>query len=148
MKKLLIINGPNLNFLGIRQPEIYGGQTLEEINALADERAAHCGFTAEFFQSNWEGAIIDKIQDAYGKMDALIINPGAFTHYSYAIADAIAALNMPVIEVHLSNIQQREEFRHHSVIAPYCHKQITGYGVNSYIMAIDHLAEHIGNSAL
>ncbi len=137
MKKLLILHGPNLNLLGIRQPHIYGTHTLGEINAQIKERATQLGLSSEFFQSNWEGALIDIIHAAYGKKDGLIFNPAAFTHYSYALADAVAAVKIPVIEVHLSDIKNRESFRSHSVIAPYCHMQISGHGIDSYLMALE-----------
>jgi len=139
MKKILVINGPNLNMLGIREPGIYGNTGLdainEEISALAEKLGASC----EFFQSNSEGALIDTIQAAYGKMDGIIINPGAYTHYSYAIRDALAAVSIPTIEVHLSDIHSREEFRSISVIKPVCKAQISGLGKEGYLVALREL---------
>lgn len=136
---IAVINGPNINFLGIREPGIYGASSLEDINAQIS-KAAHEEFanlTVNFFQSNCEGALIDHIQQCYhNKVDGLVINPGAFTHYSYAIRDAIASVGIPCIEVHLSNIHKREEFRHKSVTAPVCLGQISGLGPMGYILAI------------
>ena len=140
MKKILVLHGPNLNMLGIREPEIYGNMTLPEINNLLLAKAVELGLEIEIFQSNSEADLINEIHSAYGKKDAIIINPAAFTHYSYALADAIAAVSLPTIEVHLSDIQKREEFRRHSVIKPYCLEQIAGFGVNSYIKALERIA--------
>ena len=139
VKKILVINGPNLNLLGIREPHIYGSATLEEINATVSREAEALGLKADFFQSNSEGALIDRIQAARLEYDAIIINPAAYTHYSYAIADALAAVRLPAIEVHLSDITQREEFRRHSVTAAACIKQISGLGVVSYLVALREL---------
>jgi 3-dehydroquinate dehydratase-2 len=144
--RLLVIHGPNLNLLGRREPEIYGRQTLAELDAAIKEHAARRGVAVEIFQSNHEGAIIDRIHAALGDgqdhpaCDALIINPGAYTHYSLAIRDAIAGIGIPAIEVHLSDIHAREEFRRRSVIAEVCREQISGLGVGSYLAAIDRLA--------
>ncbi|MCL2677840.1 MAG: type II 3-dehydroquinate dehydratase [Clostridiales bacterium] len=143
-KKILVLNGPNLNLLGSREPHIYGSATLEEINGAVAQEAATLGLTAEFFQSNSEGALIDRIQEARLTHDAIIINPAAFTHYSYAIADALAAVSLPAIEVHLSDIRQREEFRRHSVTAAACRKQICGLGLGSYLAALRELKELLG----
>ena len=137
---VLIIHGPNLNLLGTRNPEIYGSDTMEDINNLIEEKAKGSGVKVTFFQSNHEGAIIDALHDARVKSDAVIINPGAFTHYSYAIRDAIEAIAIPVIEVHLSNIYSREGFRTHSVISPVCQGTIAGFGKKSYIIALESLA--------
>jgi 3-dehydroquinate dehydratase-2 len=140
--KILVIHGPNLNLLGTREPEIYGRQTLDEINEAIRLHAEERGATVTFLQSNHEGGIIDRIHE-YGvkgsskSHDALVINPGAYTHYSLAIRDAIESVGIPAIEVHLSNIHEREEFRRHSVIAPVCRDQIAGHGLRSYLMAID-----------
>jgi len=136
MKKLIIINGPNLNLLGTREKEVYGSETLESIAKKAVEEAQKLNVQVDFVQSNHEGEIIDKIHDARGKYDVILINPGAYTHYSIAIRDAIKAVEIPTIEVHLSNIHAREEFRSKSVIAPVCVGQICGFGANSYIAAI------------
>ncbi|ACM60792.1 3-dehydroquinate dehydratase [Caldicellulosiruptor bescii] len=142
MKKVLVINGPNLNLLGIREKNIYGSVSYEDVLKSISRKAQELGFEVEFFQSNHEGEIIDKIHRAYfEKVDAIIINPGAYTHYSYAIHDAIKAVNIPTIEVHISNIHAREEFRHKSVIAPACTGQISGFGIKSYIIALYALKE-------
>ncbi|AEV68012.1 type II 3-dehydroquinate dehydratase [Acetivibrio clariflavus] len=137
MKKILIINGPNLNLLGTREKEVYGTETLDDIAKKVAEEAAKLNVNIEFFQSNHEGDIIDKIHAARGNTDAIIINPGAYTHYSIAIRDAIKAVEIPTIEIHLSNIHAREEFRSHSVIAPVCVGQICGFGSNSYILGLN-----------
>ncbi|HOQ00228.1 MAG TPA: type II 3-dehydroquinate dehydratase [Acetivibrio clariflavus] len=137
MKKILIINGPNLNLLGTREKEVYGTETLDDIAKKVAEEAAKLNVNIEFFQSNHEGDIIDKIHAARGNTDAIIINPGAYTHYSIAIRDAIKAVEIPAIEIHLSNIHAREEFRSHSVIAPVCVGQICGFGSNSYILGLN-----------
>lgn len=138
VKRILVLNGPNLNLLGTREPEIYGRTTLNDINELLRERAQKAGVdTIDFVQSNHEGALVDAIQNARGRYDFILLNAGAFTHYSIALRDAIAAVPVPVIEVHLSNIHRREEFRRTSVIAPVVMGQICGFGVDSYIAALD-----------
>lgn len=138
MKKVLILHGPNLNLLGTREPEVYGRITLDDINATIAARAKEAGIETDFLQSNHEGALIDAIQSAEKKCYVFIIlNAAAFTHYSIAIRDAIAAISVPVIEVHLSNIHRREEFRHHSVIAPVVMGQIAGFGADSYMAALE-----------
>lgn len=136
VKKILVINGPNLNLLGTREKDVYGTGTLSEIAAAVNNEAKLLGMDADFIQTNYEGEIIDKIHEARGNYDLLIINPGAYTHYSIAIRDAIKAVELPCIEVHLSNIHAREEFRSKSVIAPVCTGQISGFGANSYIVAL------------
>ena len=137
--KTLVVHGPNLNLLGTREPEVYGSVTLEEINQRLLAYAADRGIEVRTFQSNHEGAIIDRIHQAASWADGLIINPGAYTHYSYAIRDAIAAVGLPAVEVHLSNVYAREEFRHLSVIAPVCLGQISGFGWHSYVLGVEAL---------
>ena len=139
--KILVINGPNLNLLGKREPGIYGKNDLAHVNGAILTRAKELGVECEVFQSNHEGAIIDKIQQCYGNKDAIIINPGAYTHYSYAIYDALRAVDVPAVEVHLSNIRQREPFRQISVTAPACREQIVGHGFDGYLEALVLLAE-------
>lgn len=142
--KILVIHGPNLNLLGTRKPEVYGAETLLEVNDAVREHAAAASAEVTLYQSNHEGAIIDTIHELCApgtadRHDALIINPGAYTHYSYAIRDAIEAVEVPAIEVHLSDISKREDFRAVSVIAPVCRDQISGLGVRSYLLAVDKL---------
>lgn len=137
---LLVINGPNLNLLGKREPHVYGRETLHDIQEHLKKKYPHVNFT--FFQSNHEGAIVDALQSTIGKQfDGIIINGGAFTHYSYAIRDAIAMLAIPTIEVHISNIHLREEFRRHSVTAPVCVAQISGFGSAGYALAVEMLLQ-------
>lgn len=140
--KILIINGPNLNLLGEREPGIYGGQSYSALSDLIMDKADRLGVKCEIFQSNHEGAIIDKLHSARKSFDGVVLNAGAYTHYSYAIRDAIAAIKIPVIEVHISNVFARDEFRKNSVIAPVCKGSISGFGFGSYLMAIDALAEY------
>lgn len=137
MGKILVMNGPNLNLLGTREPEIYGTVTLADIYERLRRRANEADLEIEFMQSNHEGALVDAIQRARRTADYIILNAGAFTHYSIAIRDAIAAVNVPVIEVHLSNIHRREEFRRTSVIAPVVLGQIAGFGAESYMAALE-----------
>ena len=137
MPRILVLHGPNLNLLGTREPEIYGSTTLDDINTMIAARAAEAGIETAFYQSNHEGDLVDAIQQANHKFDFIIFNAAAFTHYSIAIRDAIAAIDVPVIEVHLSNIHQREEFRHTSVLAPVAMGQICGLGVESYLAALE-----------
>ena len=139
IKKILVIHGPNLNLLGEREPDVYGDNGIDTLNSNIIDRAKEQGLECEIFQSNHEGAIIDKLHSARKNFDGVIINAGAYTHYSYAIRDAIAAIKIPVVEVHLSNIHSRDEFRHTSVIAPVCVGQISGFGKYSYYMAVDAL---------
>ena len=139
MKKYLVVNGPNLNMLGIREPGIYGKSTLEDLEKMLTEKAEDMKVAIDFFQSNHEGEIIDRIHSAMGVYDGIIINPGAFTHYSYAIADALASVDVRSIEVHISNIHKREEFRRKSVTASSCAGQICGLGFYGYICALEAL---------
>ncbi len=137
-KRILVLNGPNLNLLGSREPTIYGRITLTEINDALRERAKELGVDEiDFLQSNFEGALIEAIQKARGRYDFILLNAGALTHYSIALRDAIAAMPVPVIEIHLSNIHKREEFRRISVIAPVVMGQICGFGIDSYIAALE-----------
>ncbi len=143
--RLLVINGPNLNLLGRREPDVYGRQTYEDLVRLIKEQAAQKGLEVAICQSNHEGEIIDAIHQATGKYDGLVINPGAYTHYSYAIFDAIKAVGLPAVEVHLSNIAAREEFRRHSVTAAACLGQISGLGFHGYLAAMDYLAGRLAS---
>lgn len=134
---LLLLNGPNLNMLGRRQPEIYGRETLADIEAECRRHAAAIGFALDFRQSNHEGVLVDWIQEARGRMAGIIINPGAYTHTSIAILDALLAVELPVVEVHLSNIHQREAFRQHSYVSKAARGVICGFGSHGYILALD-----------
>lgn len=141
MMRLRIINGPNLNMTGLREPSVYGGETLEDINNWLRAFAQEQGITLDFFQSNCEGELIGAVHGVLLEgYDGCVINAGAYTHYSYALRDAIAAAGKPFVEVHLSNIHAREEFRHHSVIAPVCAGQIAGLGKLGYRLAVEALA--------
>lgn len=140
-KKFLVINGVNLNMLGIREPGVYGSSTLKDLENYIAEKAQKMGVEVEFFQSNYEGAVCEAIHKAYGTMDGIIINPGAFTHYSYAIRDALSSVKIPTIEVHISNVHKREEFRHHSVLVEECMGQICGLGYKGYIFALEALID-------
>ena len=143
MKKVLVLLGPNLNMVGIREKGIYGAETAQSINEQIIVYAADNGFEAEIFQSNHEGDLIDKIHSVKDNFDGVVINAGALTHYSYALRDAIACLDIPFVEVHMSNIHAREEFRHTSVIAPVCKGQICGFGKEGYKLAIIALKDMI-----
>jgi len=145
--KILVINGPNLNMLGVREPEIYGTASLLDIEKELIEFASNLSneIELEFFQSNHEGEIVEKIQKSYKNIQGIIINPAAYTHTSVAIADAIASVDIKTVEVHLSNIQSREEFRHKSLIAPKCLGQVAGFGKNVYKMALFGLFENLKN---
>jgi 3-dehydroquinate dehydratase-2 len=138
--QVLIIHGPNLNMLGKREPEIYGKTTLDEINSMLEEHGKRLGIAVETFQSNHEGAIVDKIQEAATAQKGIIINPAAYTHSSIAIRDALLLLDIPVIEIHISNIYKREPFRHKSLISDVATAQIVGFGVKGYSMALEALA--------
>lgn len=144
--KILIVNGPNLNLLGTREPDIYGALTLEKINEELSVYAQSLGVEIEFFQSNIEGEIVDKIQQAREYCSGIVINPAAYTHTSVAIRDAIAAVALPAVEVHISNIHKREEFRKHSFIAPVCIGQIAGFGLDSYKLGLKAVVDFLNQN--
>ena len=141
VRKILVINGPNINMLGIREKNIYGRQDYKSLCEYLRAVAFQLGIEIELYQSNYEGDIVTVIHQAYGKFDGIVINLAAFTHYSIAILDALKAVNIPTIEVHISNIHQREEFRHKSVTAPACVGQICGLGFKGYALALEYLAD-------
>lgn len=143
MSPVLVLNGPNLNMLGKRQPEIYGRETLADVEAACRAEAKALDLTVDFFQSNHEGALVDRIQQAREANSGIIINAGAYTHTSIAILDALNAAEKPVIEVHLSNIYKREEFRHHSYISPVAVGVIAGFGSQGYLLALRAMARHV-----
>ena len=142
-KRVLVLNGPNLNLLGIREPGIYGSKTLKDIEALCREAASELGLTVDFRQSNHEGELVTWIQDARATADAILINPAAYSHTSLAIADALKAVGLPVAEVHLSNIHQREPFRHHSFVSAVAVGVLCGFGALGYKLALQALAEKL-----
>ena len=141
--KILVINGPNLNFLGIREPELYGKQDYKALVEFCTESCNKLGFECECFQSNHEGAIVDKLQEAYGKVDGIIINPAAYTHTSVAILDALKSVAIPAVEVHLTDVNSREEFRKISYAGMACIKCFAGYGFDGYRMAAEHLKTYL-----
>ena len=141
--KILVVHGPNLSLLGIREKDIYGSTTLSQVNELLQKKANELGIEIEIFQSNSEGAIIDKLISCRAEFSGIIINPGAYTHSSIAIRDCIAGISLPTVEVHLSNIYAREEFRHKSVIAPVCIGQVSGLGEFSYVLALEGLVWYL-----
>ncbi|PZD93422.1 type II 3-dehydroquinate dehydratase [Paenibacillus sambharensis] len=147
MAKVLVVNGPNLNMLGVREPGVYGSRTLSDIENMLREQAAGLQVELDFCQSNHEGVLIDRIHAAFGTMDGILINPGALTHYSYALRDALSSVGLPVVEVHMSNIHKREPFRHVSVIAPVAAGQIAGFGAGSYTLGLQALADVIRQQA-
>ena len=140
---ILVVNGPNLNLLGDREPDLYGAVTLDEISRGLDDYGADRGVTIEHFQSNIEGELLDALHGGRGSADGIVLNAGAFTHYSIALRDAIAAIGVPVVETHISNVHAREDFRHTSVIASVCLGVITGFGPTGYRLAVDALIDHL-----
>lgn len=144
MTNILVLNGPNLNLLGTRQPEVYGSTTLQMVEDLCVDHGAKLGLTVTHFQSNHEGALIDAIHTARETQHGLILNAGGYTHTSVALMDAISSVGLPLVEVHMSNIHAREAFRHKSFIAPVALGQICGFGVQSYVLALDAIAAHLG----
>jgi 3-dehydroquinate dehydratase-2 len=135
--RILVLHGPNLNLLGTREPGIYGATSFDELNKMVKEHARKQGAEVQIVQSNHEGALIDAIHGALEWADAIVLNPGAYTHYSYAIADALRAIRLPAVEVHLTNVHARDDFRRNSVIAPACVGQIAGFGPASYLLGLD-----------
>ena len=140
--KILVINGPNINMLGIREPGIYGKNTFADLLCLLQDTAKALNIEVEQYQSNHEGDLVDRIQQAYGTVDGIVINPAAYTHTSVAILDALKAVSIPTVEVHLTDIHTREAFRQHSYISPVCIETICGHGFDGYVMAMELLAEH------
>ena len=138
-KRVLLLLGPNLNMVGIREKGVYGDESAESIEEQIRAKAESMGYVCDIFQSNWEGALIDKIHEARERYDGVVLNAGALTHYSYSLRDAIASVKIPFVETHMSNIHAREEFRHTSVIAPVCAGQISGFGKVSYFLALEAL---------
>jgi len=144
MTSLLVINGPNLNLLGTRQPEVYGRATLEDVETLCRTTAAEYGCSIEFFQSNHEGELIDTLHAARGQHDGIILNAGAYSHTSIALHDAISSIEIPTVEVHISNIHAREAFRHKSLITPAALGIISGFGITGYLLGVRALVAHLG----
>lgn len=143
--KILVLNGPNLNMLGIREPDIYGKNTYSDLVNMINEYCENEGITVEIFQSNHEGVLVDKIQEAYKKFDGIVINPAAYTHTSVALLDALKSVGIPTVEVHISDVSSREDFRQISFIRSYCIKTICGLGFAGYIEAIKYLKEYLGD---
>lgn len=144
--KIRVINGPNLNMLGIREPDIYGKATYADLVDMIEEHALKKGMDVEVLQSNHEGDLVDMIQECFGKADGIVINPGAYTHTSVAILDAVKAVSLPTVEVHISDLNQREDFRQISYIRSACVKTITGHGFDGYLEAMDYLETYIGEN--
>ncbi|MBP3442231.1 MAG: type II 3-dehydroquinate dehydratase [Clostridia bacterium] len=138
---ILVINGPNINMLGIREPDIYGKNTYADLCGLIEKKAEEINVTVDLFQSNHEGSIVDKIQESYGKVDGIVINPAAYTHTSVAILDALKAVAIPTCEVHISDVDSREDFRKISFVGLYAEKKFAGYGFDGYLMAMEYLKE-------
>ena len=138
---ILVMNGPNLNMLGIREPQVYGTSTYVDLCELIRSHAGSIGADVELYQSNHEGCLVDKIQEAYGKFDGIVINPAAYTHTSVALLDALKAVGIPAVEVHISDVSKREEFRRISYVSLYCEKTIAGHGFDGYLEAIDYLVQ-------
>ena len=146
--QILVLHGPNLNLLGVREPKIYGRETLDDINSRLNARAAQSNVELRIVQSNHEGVLIDELHAArLAGFNGILINPGAFTHYSYALRDAIAATDLPAVEVHLSNVHRREEFRHTSVLVPVCIGQVMGFGWRSYLLGLEGLLNYLSDQA-
>ncbi|QNK55468.1 type II 3-dehydroquinate dehydratase [Paenibacillus sp. PAMC21692] len=143
MRNIAVFNGPNLNMLGIREPGVYGNNSLSAIEEMIADKAKELGVEVTCFQTNHEGEMIDRIHATYGTMDGIIINPGAWTHYSYALRDALSSVSLPIVEVHLSNIHKREQFRHVSVVAPIAFGQIAGLGAIGYTLALEALVHEL-----
>ena len=139
--KLLVINGPNINMLGIREPHLYGSQNYEALQNMIKNYASDNGIDVELYQSNHEGCLVDKIQEAYGRFDGIVINPAAYTHTSVALLDALKAVGIPTVEVHISDVSKREDFRQISFVRQYCEKTIAGHGFDGYIEAMQYLNE-------
>lgn len=142
--KILVIDGPNLNLLGVREPSVYGTRSYRELKDYVNQSAAELGLEIEQFQSNWEGAIVDRIQKAYGRFDGIVINAAAYTHTSVAILDALKAVDLPAVEVHLSDPEKREAFRRVSFVGMACEKRFAGFGFEGYRMALRYLKERLG----
>ena len=142
--KILVINGPNLNMLGIREPDIYGADTYNDLCELIKKHAESVGVEVEIYQSNHEGCLVDKIQEAYGNFNGIVINPAAYTHTSVALLDALKSVNIPTVEVHISDVSTREDFRQISYVRSYCVKTITGHGFGGYTEAMDYLIRESG----
>lgn len=143
MATLLVVNGPNLNLLGTRQPEVYGKDTLADVETACRKLAADLGHDIDFFQSNHEGALIDRLHDARGNVDGIVLNAGGYSHTSVALRDAVASIEIPTVEVHVSNIHAREQFRHHSYLTPVALGIISGFGIYGYSLAIQALTAHL-----
>ena len=142
--KILVVNGPNLNMLGVREPEIYGNQNYAYLCSMIEKYALENKIDVEIYQSNHEGCIVDKIQESYGNFDGIVINPAAYTHTSVAILDALKSVGIPTVEVHISDVSKREDFRQISFVRQYCEKTIAGHGFDGYIEAIEYLAKKYG----